>query len=260
VPDDAARGDLATLARGGALNLAGAAATGLGNFALLVVVARGLRAEGTGAFYEALALFLILSSAATLGVDVGLSRTLPRYRALGRARDLRRALSLSLWPVAAAGGLLGALAYGFAPELAEAFTRGGGSAQLTDLVRTFALFVPVSALSLATFAATRGLATMRPTVLLDKLARPTLQPLAVLAAVAAGAGATVVALAWLGPYLPALAAGLAWLAVLLRRAERPAPAPPSRRRPGRAAGWPGSSGASPAPGGWPPCSRRPACG
>jgi O-antigen/teichoic acid export membrane protein len=239
VPDDAARGDLATLARGGALNLAGAAATGLGNFALLVVVARGLRAEGTGAFYEALALFLILSSAATLGVDVGLSRTLPRYRALGRARDLRRALSLSLWPVAAAGGLLGALAYGFAPELAEAFTRGGGSAQLTDLVRTFALFVPVSALSLATFAATRGLATMRPTVLLDKLARPTLQPLAVLAAVAAGAGATVVALAWLGPYLPALAAGLAWLAVLLRRAERSrpgAPEPPPARPSGRLAG------------------------
>jgi O-antigen/teichoic acid export membrane protein len=239
VADGAARRDLTTLARGGALNLAGAAATGLGNFVLLAVVARGLRAQGTGAFYEALAVFLILSSAATLGVDVGLARMVPRYRALGRAGDLRRALAVSLWPVAAAGGLLGALAYGFAPELADAFSRGGGDAQLTDLVRIFALFVPASALSLATFAATRGFATMRPTVVLDKLARPALQPLAVLAAVAAGAGGTAVALAYLGPYLPVLAAGLAWLAVLLRRAERPragAPEPPPARPAGRLAG------------------------
>jgi O-antigen/teichoic acid export membrane protein len=239
VPDDAARRDLTTLARGGALNLAGAAASGLGNLVRLVVVARGLRAQGTGAFYEALALFLILSGAASLGVDVGLARMVPRYRALGRTRDLRRALAVSLWPVAAAGGLLGALAYGFAPELGGAFSGGAGSAQLADLVRVFAVFVPVSALSLAVFAATRGFATMRPTVVLDKLARPALQPLAVLAAVAAGAGGSAVALAYLGPYLPALAAGLAWLAVLLRRAERPrpgAPEPPPARPAGRLAG------------------------
>ena len=212
--------DLTTLARGGALNLAGAVATGLCNFLLLVVVARGLRAEGTGAFYEAVALFLILSSAAALGADVGLSRMVPRYRALGRVRDLRRGLHAGLWPVAAAGLLTGVLAWRFAPQLADVFSRHDDNAQLTDFIRTFALFVPVSALSLAVFAATRGFATMRPTVLVDKMARPALQPLLVLAAIAGGAGSTVIALAYLGPYLPALAAGLAWLGLLLRRAER----------------------------------------
>jgi hypothetical protein len=65
--DDAARQDLTTLARGGALNLAGAVATGPLHFVLLVVVTRGLNAAGTGAFYEAVALFLILSSAVALG-------------------------------------------------------------------------------------------------------------------------------------------------------------------------------------------------
>ena len=60
-------------------------ATGLLHFVLLVVT-RGLGAQGTGAFYEAVALFLILSSAAALGSDVGLSRMVPRYRALGRVR------------------------------------------------------------------------------------------------------------------------------------------------------------------------------
>jgi O-antigen/teichoic acid export membrane protein len=225
VPDRGSGADLAALARGGALNLVGAVGTGLLHFLLLVVVTRGLGAEGTGAFYEAVALFLILSSAAALGADVGLSRMVPRYRALGRAGDLRRGLQVGLWPVLAAGALLGMLAWAYAPELAAVFSRRGDSGRLADLLRAFALFVPVSALSLAVFAATRGFATMRPTVFLDKLARPALQPLLVLAAVAAGAGGTAVALAYLGPYLPALAGGLVWLAVLLRRAERAAAAP-----------------------------------
>jgi O-antigen/teichoic acid export membrane protein len=230
--DDAVQRDLTTLARGGALNLVGAVATGLLHFVLLVVITRGLGAEGTGAFFEAVALFLILSSAAALGSDIGLSRMVPRYRALGRVRDLRQGLHVSLWPVLAAGCLLGLLAFVYAADLADVFSHHAGTAQLTAFIRSFAVFLPVSALSLAVFAATRGFATMRPTVYLDKIARPALQPLLVLAAVLAGAGSTAIALAYLGPYLPALAAGLVWLGVLLRRAERPrdgAPDPPPAR-------------------------------
>jgi O-antigen/teichoic acid export membrane protein len=216
------RQDLTTLARGSALNLAGAVASGLLHFVLLVVVTRGLGAQGTGAFYEAVALFLILSSAATLGSDVGLSRMVPRYRALGRVRDLGRGLAVGLWPVAAAGCLLGLLVWSNAAALADVFSRHGEAetAQLADFIRIFAVFVPVSALSLAAFAATRGFATMRPTVYLDKIARPALQPLLMLPAILAGAGSTVIALAYLGPYLPALVAGLVWMGMLLRRAER----------------------------------------
>jgi len=218
--EDAAHGDLTALARGGALNLVGAVATGVFHFLLLVVVARGLAAGGTGAFYEAVALFLILSSAAALGADVGLSRMVPRYRALGRVRDLRRGLHVGLWPVLVAGALLGVLTLVFARELAEVFSGGDESGRLAELIRTFALFVPVGALTLAVFAATRGFGTMRPTVFLDKVARPALQPLLVLGAILAGAGTTAIALAFVAPYLPALVAGLVWLAVLLRRTER----------------------------------------
>ncbi|HET9292020.1 MAG TPA: polysaccharide biosynthesis C-terminal domain-containing protein [Actinomycetes bacterium] len=229
------RQDLTTLARGSALNLAGAVATGLLHFVLLVIVTRGLGAEGTGAFYEAVALFLILSSAAALGSDVGLSRMVPRYRALGRVRDLRRGLAVGLWPVTAAGCLLGLLAWWYAAELADVFSRHGlaETAQLAGFIRTFALFVPVAALSLAVLAATRGFATMRPTVYLDKIVRPALQPLLMLPVILAGAGSTVVALAYLGPYLPALAAGLVWMGLLLRRAERrrEAEGAPSLQRP-----------------------------
>ena len=263
--DDAARQDLTTLARGGALNLAGALATGLLHFVLLVVVTRGLAAEGTGAFYEAVALFLILSSAATLGADVGLSRMVPRYKALGRFRDLRRGLSVGLWPVAVVGSLLGLATFVYAPELADVFSRHGEAetARLADFIRAFAVFIPVSALSLAVFAATRGFATMRPTVYLDKIARPALQPLLVLAAILAGSGSTVIALAYLGPYLPVLVGR----AGLDGGAAAPGRAPPRRRGRPRAAAGPaagaaggGSSGASPAPAGWRRSSRRPRCG
>ena len=112
--------------------------------------------------------------------------------------------------MAAAGCLLGLLTWWYAAALADVFSRHGEAetAQLADFIRTFAVFVPVSALSLAVFAATRGFATMRPTVYLDKIARPALQPLLMLPVILAGAGSTVIALAYLGPYLPALVAGL----------------------------------------------------
>ena len=80
--DEATRQDLTTLARGGVLNLVGAVATGLFQFVLVLVIARGLDTGGTGAFFEAVALFLILSAASALGADMGLSRMIPRYRAL----------------------------------------------------------------------------------------------------------------------------------------------------------------------------------
>ncbi|HYY77800.1 MAG TPA: lipopolysaccharide biosynthesis protein [Actinomycetes bacterium] len=225
----AAAGDLSQLARGGALNLAGAVANGLLSFVLTVVVTRGLRAGGAGAFFEAVALFMILSSIAGLGADAGLSRTIPRYRALGRARDIRRGLAVGMVPVAVAGVVLAACMFAFAPELARVFARRGGTDRLAELTRSLAPFLPVYAVSIAAFAGTRGLGTMRPSALLDKVARPALQPLLVAAVLAAGAGSTAIAVAWGLPFALALAAALAWLAVLARRAERRRPdAAPAR--------------------------------
>jgi O-antigen/teichoic acid export membrane protein len=218
--DEAARQDLTTLARGGALNLVGAVATGVLHFVLVLIIARGLDTGGTGAFFEAVALFLILSAASALGADMGLSRMVPRYRALGRVRDIRRGIGIGLWPVLAAGAAVSLLAFAWAPALARVFAGQGDSRQLADFIRAFALFVPVYALSLAVFAATRGFGTMRPSVLIDKIARPALQPLLVLGVILAGGGSTLIALAWAGPFLPALAAGLLWLLVLVRGVER----------------------------------------
>ena len=68
------------VARGGSLNFIGAVANGLLQFALVVVVTRSLTRSASGAFFEAIALFLILSNTAELGADTGLTRMIPRYR------------------------------------------------------------------------------------------------------------------------------------------------------------------------------------
>lgn len=90
--------DLRMVARGGSLNFVGALANGLLQFALVVVVTRSLAKSASGAFFEAIALFLILSNTAELGADTGLTRMIPRYRVEGRVADVRRSLSVGLVP------------------------------------------------------------------------------------------------------------------------------------------------------------------
>jgi O-antigen/teichoic acid export membrane protein len=225
------REDLSVLARGGTLNLVGAVVDGVLSFALVVVVTRGLRAGGAGAFFEAVGLFTILAAVVGFGADVGLARTIPRQRALGRISDIRPTLKIALGPVLGIGAVVAALAWAYGPDLASVFARRGHTEELAALIRVFAVFIPIYAACLVALAATRGFGTMRPSVLVDKVGRPALQPLLVLAATVAGAGSLALALAWAGPFLVALGAALTWLLILLRRAERQAAADGRAPRP-----------------------------
>jgi O-antigen/teichoic acid export membrane protein len=126
--------------------------------------------------------------------------------------------------VAIAALLLGVVLWIAAPALAGLSFRGphlGSAAAIdgyADQVRVLAVFLPFAALSDSMLAATRGYRQMRPTVLLDRIARPALQ-LAGVGALLLAAGwvavpAPAYALAWAVPYLPvAILAGYA-----LRRA------------------------------------------
>ena len=102
VAERARTDDLKMVARGGSLNFIGAVANGLFQFALVVVVTRALTRNESGAFFEAIALFLILSNTAECGADTGLTRMIPSYRVSGRIGDVRRSLSVGLLPSFAA--------------------------------------------------------------------------------------------------------------------------------------------------------------
>ena len=132
---------LSRLARGGALNLAGAASAGIMGFALVFAVAHAYPQGIAGAFFAATSLFVILNAVAGLGSDAGLLRWLPRHLALGDHGAARRTVRIALVPVVAVASA-GALAlFLAAPALADAI----GGAQVTPMLRVLAVFLPVAA-------------------------------------------------------------------------------------------------------------------
>jgi O-antigen/teichoic acid export membrane protein len=214
--------DLRMVARGGSLNFIGALANGLLQFALVVVVTRSLTKSASGAFFEAVALFLILSNTAELGADTGLTRMIPRYRVEGRVADVRRSLSVGLVPSFAAGIVLAVISFALASPLASIFTnhRHADAGAVADYIRVLAVFVPLSSAYTVAIAATRGFGTMVPNALVDRIAKAAVQTLAVAVAVIAGGGSVAVAIAWGLPIGIAFAVALLWLGRLVRRVER----------------------------------------
>ncbi|HZE34562.1 MAG TPA: polysaccharide biosynthesis C-terminal domain-containing protein [Actinoallomurus sp.] len=197
---------LSRLARGGALNLAGAASAGLMGFALVFAVAHAYPQKVAGAFFAATSLFVILNAVAGLGSDAGLLRWLPRHLALSDHGAARRTVPVALVPVvgvACAAALALILA---ASSLAG--TIGGG--QVAPMLRVLAVFLPVAAAHDAILAATRGHSTMRPTVAIEKIFRQVAQVAGVLAVSLFTTDPVALALAWALPYAVGLVAAVAW--------------------------------------------------
>ncbi len=200
---------------------------------LTIVVARGVGAGGTGAFFEAVALFTILSNVGELGADTGLVKFLPQYRALGRNRDLPALVRTALWPPIVFCVGLGAAAWLLAPQLASVLAHGQHGVQVQSYLRTFALFIPLGAITTVVLAGTRGMGTMVPFVWIQNILLPVMRPVLVAGALALGLGTLAVALGWASPLAVAFVVGimLLWKLVLRARAAEPG----SRRSPDRRA-------------------------
>ena len=209
--------DVSQLARGGALNLLGVLFAAVAGIALYIVLGRLLGAEGAGAFLVTVAIFQILAVAGTLGTDTGLIRELSRALSLNRWSELQPILLVGLLPVAALGVVFGLGVWFGADTLAGAFGGGEAEADIADYLRVLAPIVPITSLYLAVLGATRGFSTMVPTAIIDRFGRAGSQPIVVWVAITAGAGASLVALAWASPYVVGLGVGLIWLETLRRR-------------------------------------------
>ena len=78
MPDPESSGpNLNRLARGGALNLVGAAVAGVQGLALVFLVAQLYSQRVAGVFFAATSLFIILQAVSWLGTDAGLLRWVP---------------------------------------------------------------------------------------------------------------------------------------------------------------------------------------
>jgi O-antigen/teichoic acid export membrane protein len=216
----AARADLATVARGGAINLVGVITNTLFNFMLVLVVTRGLDTSRAGIFFESVALFSLLTTVAQWGSETGVVRTIPRYRVLGRTDDIRHSLVAGLAPVAIAGAVLGVVMFVWAMPLSSLLTNGRHADELAPVARVLAFFVPIGAVYTVGLAATRGFGTMTPTLVIDKIARAIAQPTLAFVVVTAGWSVSALAVAWASPFAGGLALVLWWTGSLLRRWER----------------------------------------
>lgn len=224
--------DASALARGGVINVAGALTYAILNFAVVAIVTRSLGVTRAGSFLEAIALFSILARSSTIGADVGLTRFVSRYGALDRSASIRPTLTLALVPVAVASIAIAVAVFAFADPIGRLLSKGGGT-DIANYIRVMAPFIPVSALYQTLDGCARGFGTMVPSFVVERIGRPVLQPILLLAAFSAGLGTTAVALAWSVPWALALVPSAIWVHHLLTRLERRSRSASEQRLPDR---------------------------
>jgi O-antigen/teichoic acid export membrane protein len=207
---------LSRLARGGALNLVGAASAGVMGFALVFAVAHAYPQKVAGTFFAANSLFIILNAVSGLGSDVGLLRWVPRQIALDDHGSARRTVPVALVPVVAVACVAALALILSAPALADML--GGG--RIVPMLRVLAVFLPVAAAHDAVLAATRAHGTMRPTVAIEKIFRQVAQVGGVLAASLFTTDPVGLALAWALPYLIGLVVAGVWYRRIAARLRR----------------------------------------
>ncbi|MFL6139364.1 MAG: polysaccharide biosynthesis C-terminal domain-containing protein [Frankiaceae bacterium] len=201
---------LSRVARGGILGGVGAMVSGLLSFVVVIAVTRGFPAETAGSLFAASSVFLIVVAIVELGVDTGLLHWLPRYEVARRWDAVNACLRVALIPTAVVSALGGLLLVLVGDVLTSLTASGNSSGTTAAMLRVMAVFVPVAAMHDLVLATTRAYRTMRPTVLVERIARSLLQVAAVVVAYAAGASDRTLALAWVAPYLPALLASIWW--------------------------------------------------
>lgn len=193
------------VARGGAYNVVGSVTYGVMNFVLLFVLTNELGAKGAGPVIVAIAVFTIMSRIAELGASTGLIRMISRDRALGRVERIRPTLVAAVVPVLTLGVLFAVSLWLLAPFLAQLFSAGEDTDQITRMLRVIAPFLPFSATYFVLVLGTRGFDTMKVQVSVEKMGRATLLPIVVFLAIQAGGGPVGAITAWAATSLLALA-------------------------------------------------------
>ena len=203
------------VARSGIANLIGAAYGAAVNLVLLVLIARSMSPHDAGVVFATTSLFVLVEAAARLGVDVSIVHFLAGARARNRDADVVGYLRTGLIPVVAAGAVAALVLVLVAPAILGAVLRQASVPHGRALMVVLAAAIPLAAAYDVAVGGTRGLGAVRPTVVLERILRPTLQLVFVGAALALGGGPLAVVSAWVGPYVVVAALGGMWLRRLL---------------------------------------------
>lgn len=210
------RAGLSGLARSGAVSLAGAAISAITSMLVVLVVTRALPKQTAGIFFALTSVFLIAEMIARLGTGTGLVYAISRARALGAPERASAFLRVALTPVVALSVLIAGVLLLNADSFAGLLTERTSGVVTT--IRVLALLLPLTTVSDTLISATRGYATIVPTVVLDRVSRPVIQLVAVFLVVTTG---SLVALttAWAAPWIVCAILAACWLARLQRPTE-----------------------------------------
>ena len=218
------KADRRQLARGSVFNLAGSMVAAVLNLALPVIITRGLAREDAGIFFQATALFTILINVGTIGADTGVLRSLPRAIALERVDHIPRYLRTAVVLPVLFTMVMSAIGVALAGPIARWATNDEAGAARQFEVGLWILLpmLPVAVGYIVLVAASRGLGSVRPLVLVEKLGRGSVQLAAVWVASAA-ASLSLILLAWVLPYAAAFIVIAVWVRSMYRklRAKHP---------------------------------------
>ncbi len=204
------------------ISFVGAVSYGLFNFLTVVLVAHALSKEEAGAFFEVVAMFMIVVSVLLFGAEGGLVRQISRARALNRVHEIRRIVVAASLPVMGAGTVGVIVGIVGARRFATTFADPSTVADLRFMIAVASPFVLLAAVMYLSLAITRGLGTMVPTVAVERIGRVGLQTLGMTVVLVAGLSGRTAALIWAAPFgLAAIWGGL-WSGRLIRGRERKA--------------------------------------
>ncbi|HEY0621027.1 MAG TPA: polysaccharide biosynthesis C-terminal domain-containing protein [Kribbella sp.] len=205
------------IARGGSANLVGAAGGAVLTLLLTWVVTRATDATVAGGLFALTSVFLIVAAVAELGSDVSLSKFLPHFLVEDRLADARTTARMAALVSLCGGGLVAVVLIVLRDEVADALLGADDPTAGNGAVVVLAICIPLAALMNTALSATRGLASIRPTVLVDKIGRALLQVGCIIVAVAAGAGLGGLTIAWALPYAVGAIVAVGWFLVIERR-------------------------------------------
>ena len=225
-----AGGGIDRLARDGLLGLAGAAISAVLNLVLVLLVVRAAGQHTAGVVFAVTSFYLIAVTISRLGSPTGLVYFLVRARTHGRPRSMRSIVRTGVQPVVVVSVLLAVVMFLAAPALADWIAPDKANAAGTVVktakeavlpIRILALLVPFAAISDTLLMGSRGFNTMRPLILVERIARPVGQVLLTLAAILVGwKSASYLTSAWALPYVATAVVAVWWTRGLVRKAMK----------------------------------------
>jgi O-antigen/teichoic acid export membrane protein len=165
--------DVATLAKGGALQMVGRVSSRILGFAFIAVAVRILGTSRYGLFREVTQVLLIAAALAPGGFQFAAVRFIARARALHRPGAVRGSATVAVWGGATVSTLVFIGLLILAQPIADHFASGATKqTDLAHLLRLGALFVPLYSMTLVLLYCTQGYRTLVPTTTVNDVGLP----------------------------------------------------------------------------------------